>query len=218
MIYFIYDEKNNAIKIGVTNNVEKRLRTLQCGNPTKLQIKHTIEGSYKEESILHYHYRKNHLLGEWFTYTDQLQKDLYDNNLEIIIGEYEAEEVIVKQPKYNNNTMSKKDYKVRKRKYYETEDNRVKARELKEKKERRVKTEKTLEELQTILKVDETSEVSQKELAKVLLEKGFVSASGTKNIPIEKVMKFFNVTKKQRRVNGKREYFVIGLGLKQKEA
>lgn len=86
------------------------------------------------------------------------------------------------------------------------------------KEERKTKTEKALQDLQSILKVDETSELSQKELAKILLAKGFVSASGKKNIPIEKVMKFFNVTKKQRRVNGKREYFVIGLGLKQQEA
>jgi DNA-binding transcriptional regulator GbsR (MarR family) len=107
--------------------------------------------------------------------------------------------------------------KIMKETYEKIKEKKVRINNYK-KEERKIKTEKTLEELRNVLQVDETSELSQKELAKVLLEKGFVSASGTKNIPIEKVMKFFNVTKKQRRVNGKREYFVVGLGLKQKEA
>ena len=51
-LYFIHDEVNQAVKIGVTNNPQKRLNTLQCGNCNKLKIIACFEKcAYLEKTI-----------------------------------------------------------------------------------------------------------------------------------------------------------------------
>jgi hypothetical protein len=64
MIYFI--SNSHHIKIGVTENITKRLSQLQTGSSEKLEVLFTIEGSYIEESILHKHFQSNKIRGEWF--------------------------------------------------------------------------------------------------------------------------------------------------------
>ena len=51
-LYFIYDETNQAVKVGVTNNPQKRLETLQCGNCNKLKMIACFEKcAYLEKTI-----------------------------------------------------------------------------------------------------------------------------------------------------------------------
>jgi hypothetical protein len=67
-LYIISDE-SQRLKIGVTNNLEGRLRTLQTGNPEQLTIifEEEIENPTKIERYLHRRFHKNRLKGEWFS-------------------------------------------------------------------------------------------------------------------------------------------------------
>ncbi|TXG81253.1 MAG: GIY-YIG nuclease family protein [Spirochaetes bacterium] len=55
-------------KIGVTNNIEKRIASLQTGNPEKIELIHIEErqNPTKAERYLHRCFHKNRLKGEWF--------------------------------------------------------------------------------------------------------------------------------------------------------
>ena len=69
-VYLIEDSNNNCYKIGVTKgDPEKRLKKLQTGNPSKLEIKYLYKYDYpyRLESMLHRHYRSCNELNEWFS-------------------------------------------------------------------------------------------------------------------------------------------------------
>jgi hypothetical protein len=64
IVYFITD--GTFTKIGVTTDVDKRLKQLQTGNPNKLSVLLIIEGDYTIESLLHSHFYNYKKSGEWF--------------------------------------------------------------------------------------------------------------------------------------------------------
>lgn len=64
MVYFITD--GIFTKIGKADDVNKRLKELQTGNPKKLQIKLSIEGGETEEKKLHKVFHRRRMVGEWF--------------------------------------------------------------------------------------------------------------------------------------------------------
>ena len=45
-IYILKQEGTNIIKIGVTNDLDKRLRSIQTGNPNKISIYHFEERNH----------------------------------------------------------------------------------------------------------------------------------------------------------------------------
>lgn len=51
MVYFISD--SNYVKIGKADDINKRLRELQTGNPNKLVVINELEGGYELENKLH---------------------------------------------------------------------------------------------------------------------------------------------------------------------
>jgi hypothetical protein len=55
-------------KIGVTNNIEKRIASLQTGNPEEIVLLYIEEREKptKAEKYLHRCFQKNRLKGEWF--------------------------------------------------------------------------------------------------------------------------------------------------------
>jgi len=56
------------LKIGVTKDIESRIKTLQTGNPNLIQLEY-IEERYKPhkaERYLHKEFHKNRVSGEWF--------------------------------------------------------------------------------------------------------------------------------------------------------
>ena len=68
-VYFI--SSGEAIKIGVSNNVPERLKTLQTANGSQLKILHVIpfhtrKEALKKEVELHEKYKFCALNGEWF--------------------------------------------------------------------------------------------------------------------------------------------------------
>lgn len=74
MIYFI--QMANFVKIGVSNNVNSRLKTLQTANPIKLKLLGTIPGNHKTEKTLHEEFKSQKIsLGgsEWFCFDGKLK-------------------------------------------------------------------------------------------------------------------------------------------------
>jgi hypothetical protein len=70
IVYLIEDSNNNCYKIGVTKgDPVKRLKKLQTGNPSKLELKYIYECKYpyRLETMLHAHYKSVNELNEWFS-------------------------------------------------------------------------------------------------------------------------------------------------------
>lgn len=64
--------ENKVLKIGITNNIEKRLKSIKTGNPEKVELIFIEEiPSYvnirEMENWLHSVFGKNRLEGEWFS-------------------------------------------------------------------------------------------------------------------------------------------------------
>lgn len=59
---------NNRLKIGVTNNIDRRIKQLQTGNPDEILLEFIEERHKptKAESFIHRHFRRNCVSGEWF--------------------------------------------------------------------------------------------------------------------------------------------------------
>lgn len=66
MIYFIKGAISGRIKIGKSNDPERRLRALQTGSPEPLELLGTIPGGLKEERILQKKFKRFAMHGEWF--------------------------------------------------------------------------------------------------------------------------------------------------------
>lgn len=86
-VYFVLDEKSNAIKIGKANDVEDRINSLQTGNPNTLRLMHYIECSSEQHGFLlekQYHEKFKHLRisGEWFEYDEKLFESLFDSQID----------------------------------------------------------------------------------------------------------------------------------------
>ena len=86
-VYFIYDSCADAVKIGQAEDPLVRLRQLQVGNPTKLELLTWIDPA--DEWLWHYSFEYARLYGEWF------DMRVLESTIEVLPG-YEAPE---RQPK-----------------------------------------------------------------------------------------------------------------------
>ena len=71
-MYVIREAGTSYVKIGITNNLERRLRTLQTANPHTLEMVYKFNGTPSTikgyESIIHKKLKSmgRHIRGEWF--------------------------------------------------------------------------------------------------------------------------------------------------------
>jgi predicted GIY-YIG superfamily endonuclease len=67
-VYLISDINSYTYKIGISNNPEKRIKTLQTGNDKTLKIIHKVlcENYNDVETALHNQYNFLRVNGEWF--------------------------------------------------------------------------------------------------------------------------------------------------------
>ena len=107
MVYFIQQGVDGPIKIGTSPSPVRRLNQLQTSNPCKLRLIGTIEGSYKEESVLHIMFKDHRRVGEWFDPSLELCQFIEENSQSIInietismvddvtidVGKYQDEEL-----------------------------------------------------------------------------------------------------------------------------
>lgn len=76
MVYFIENENKDAIKIGYTEDLDKRVSNLQVSNPTNLSILYIIPNADRVmEKHIHEICQLFHVRGEWF------DKSVIDNHL-----------------------------------------------------------------------------------------------------------------------------------------
>lgn len=67
MVYFIRSYCKKFIKIGTTENLQRRVKELQAGNPLPIKVLAVIEGSYQTEAGLHLIFSKQRVgKSEWF--------------------------------------------------------------------------------------------------------------------------------------------------------
>ncbi len=66
--YFIADTSCSVVKIGKSNNPQKRLQYLQIAHHTHLSLLITIDGDYEEK--YHKVFAAFRVRGEWFTWDD----------------------------------------------------------------------------------------------------------------------------------------------------
>jgi len=65
-VYFIREEKSGLIKIGYSDNPQKRLKSLQTGQTKDLEIIMSVKGGVKLEAVLHKAFDCWRVRGEWF--------------------------------------------------------------------------------------------------------------------------------------------------------
>ena len=68
-VYIIFNARTNLTKIGVSNDVDKRLTSLQSSTGCYLKLIYAtqnINNAYEVEKIMHILYKNNRQLGEWF--------------------------------------------------------------------------------------------------------------------------------------------------------
>lgn len=71
-IYFIQEGTSGFIKIGITTDIESRIKALQTGNPRKLRCIANFRGSHIYEQKLHIKFNSSRYNGEWFHPTKDL--------------------------------------------------------------------------------------------------------------------------------------------------
>jgi hypothetical protein len=66
LVYVIQAHDGGPVKVGMANDVLARMRTLQTGNPSKLEVRAVMPGSRKLEWNFHHRFRDHRAYGEWF--------------------------------------------------------------------------------------------------------------------------------------------------------
>ena len=68
-VYLIHDIYNNTYKIGVTKDLNKRIKSLQTGNACELRLVESFETEYpyRLETMLHRSLEQYRELNEWFS-------------------------------------------------------------------------------------------------------------------------------------------------------
>ena len=112
------------VKIGISNDVEGRLKSLQTGSAYKLILVDTFDAgveALKHESFIHELYDKYRQMGEWFTFNNKFftEKVLpqmvdYFSKIEIINGKAATTTLKLEELNYNLDAIIKDDYVSRK--------------------------------------------------------------------------------------------------------
>jgi hypothetical protein len=77
VIYFVgYD---NYVKIGFSTNPKTRVDDLQTGAPKPLKTYLILKGTLEDERRHHEMFAAHRLNGEWFRYSDEIKKFVWDN-------------------------------------------------------------------------------------------------------------------------------------------
>lgn len=86
-VYFVWSSEAQAIKIGVTDNVKRRLSQLKNASPFPLTVLKTVRGSEIHERFLHKKFKELRTQREWFKSTHEL--------LEFVEGLVEGEPLLL---------------------------------------------------------------------------------------------------------------------------
>jgi hypothetical protein len=80
-IYFILDEAANAVKIGISDSPDRRLKEFQSTNPHPLKLLKVIGNStFDDEQGLHQRFAKSAMNSEWFNYSEEIKTFISGEN------------------------------------------------------------------------------------------------------------------------------------------
>ena len=79
LVYFIEAIGVDRIKIGYSDNPDKRLKQLLTGSPLTLELRATMPGSLTTERELHQRFAHLRIENEWFQYTDEIRQYISAN-------------------------------------------------------------------------------------------------------------------------------------------
>ncbi len=79
MIYFAHNKARNAVKIGFSENSERRFLALQTVSLDPLELIGEIDGDRDTEKALHTKFKKFNIRGEWFLIGPELAEFIKDN-------------------------------------------------------------------------------------------------------------------------------------------
>ena len=68
-VYIIENQDSGAIKIGVAHNVEKRIKQLQTGSVSELNLiyrSNICSNAFEVEKFMHDKFNNRHIRGEWY--------------------------------------------------------------------------------------------------------------------------------------------------------
>ncbi len=96
-VYFI--QTGDVIEVGITSDIDRRIRDIQVGNPHKIQLLHSISTTDKTakriEVQIHQLFRKTNLNGGWFQanqymkeFIEQIKKNGWESHPEWIENQY----------------------------------------------------------------------------------------------------------------------------------
>ena len=83
-VYFIQEGGNGYIKIGQGDGY-KRMKSMQTGNPWRLDVVRQIDGSFQDEYVLHQIFYKDRInpRSEWFVGSEELMDFINDDEIKI---------------------------------------------------------------------------------------------------------------------------------------
>ena len=121
-----YIKDDVIVKIGISNDVESRLKSLQTGSAYKLHLVDTFEAgveALKHESFIHDLYDDYRKMGEWFTFdkkffTNKVLPQMVDyfSKIEIIEGKVASTNLKLEELNYNLDSILTDSYVSRKMK------------------------------------------------------------------------------------------------------
>ncbi len=72
-VYFLLNRHSNLLKIGFSQDVERRVKDLQFASGQDLVLLRTEPGARSEEKSLHIRFQHLRVKGEWFSYDGELK-------------------------------------------------------------------------------------------------------------------------------------------------
>jgi hypothetical protein len=72
-LYFVEAAAVNAMKIGITGDLDQRLAGIQQALPINIELAATVRGTTRQEHALHLRFAHIRMRGDWFQITDELR-------------------------------------------------------------------------------------------------------------------------------------------------
>lgn len=85
---YILRNETGRIKIGRSKNIQERVKNLSNAAGLKIEIIRYITGGGHLETKLHYYFKRNRYIGEWFDLSESQIKFLLDTDLELFFRRY----------------------------------------------------------------------------------------------------------------------------------
>ena len=84
-VYLVGSREQTAVKIGHTRNLDDRLRTLQTGNPSRLEVLDWFAGSSDVERLAHAWFHRYRVQGEWFEFGSLNSRDMFREFVQVVL-------------------------------------------------------------------------------------------------------------------------------------